>query len=93
MPALGPASIEWAARTGCGSGGATGMVRYTIYFKSSGSVGMDVALEDTKLKADYLAYLAGARLEGRAYRKADGAGEVIVDFREISAIDVEHGRA
>jgi len=69
------------------------MITYTIYFKSSGSVGIAVALEDTKLKADYLAYLAGARLEGRAYRKADGSGEIVVDFREISAIDVEPGGA
>ena len=69
------------------------MIEYKIYFKSinSGSGFISAALEDTKLKADYLAYLAGARLEVRAYRKAKENGEIIVDFREVCAIDVRSG--
>ena len=67
------------------------MMRYKIYFKSSPAKCVEAALEDTKLKADFLAYLAGARMEGRAYRKADGDGEIIVDFREVCAIDMATG--
>lgn len=67
------------------------MVTYRIYFKSASNTCLEAELEDTKLKADFLAYLTGARLEGRAYRKASGDGELVVDFRDVCAVDIENG--
>jgi len=66
-------------------------MKYTIYFKSfsEGRSSIDVNLADPKLKVDYLAYLNGAPVIGRAYARADGTGEVILDFREICAIEAQ----
>ena len=69
------------------------MIKYRLFFKSMNldKGGFEVALADPKLKVDFLGYLNGDTTTGRAYRLAEGGGEIILDYREICAIEVLPG--
>ena len=62
-----------------------------VYFKSGPySKPMGLIMTDAEIIDDFKAYLLNGKQPVKAYKQANDIGEVVLDFREVSAIQSQN---